>query len=71
MPIDSSFVAGNGDKPLIEVQCKGGMKNLFSKEVSSIVLVKIKETAQANLGKAVTNAVITVSVYFNNSSRSD
>lgn len=34
-----------------------------------MVLVKMKETAEAYLGKTVTNAVITVPAYFNDSQR--
>merc|ERR1711868_186736 len=39
------------------------------KHFSSIVLVKMKETAEAYLGKDVPNAVITVPAYFNDSQR--
>lgn len=38
-------------------------------QVSSMVLTKMKETAEAYLGKTVTNAVITVPAYFNDSQR--
>ena len=56
-------------KPKIEVDYKGETKSFFPEEVSSMVLTKMKETAEAYLGKTVTNAVITVPAYFNDSQR--
>lgn len=62
-------VVNEGGKPKIQVQYKGETKTFFPEEVSSMVLVKMKETAEAYLGKNVTNAVITVPAYFNDSQR--
>lgn len=56
-------------KPKIQVQYKGESKTFFPEEVSSMVLTKMKETAEAYLGKSVTSAVITVPAYFNDSQR--
>jgi len=56
-------------KPKLQVQYKGETKNFFPEEISSMVLTKMKETAEAYLGKTVTNAVITVPAYFNDSQR--
>lgn len=56
-------------KPKIQVIYKDEKKNFFPEEVSSMVLTKMKETAEAYLGKTVTNAVITVPAYFNDSQR--
>ncbi|XP_015788504.1 heat shock cognate 71 kDa protein [Tetranychus urticae] len=56
-------------KPKIQVDFKGETKTFFPEEVSSMVLTKMKETAEAYLGKPVTNAVITVPAYFNDSQR--
>jgi L1 cell adhesion molecule like protein len=56
-------------KPKIQVQYKGETKTFFPEEVSSMVLTKMKETAEAYLGKSVTSAVITVPAYFNDSQR--
>ena len=60
---------GTGDKPMIEVEYKNEKKSFSAEEVSSMILVKMKETAEAYLGKTVTNAVVTVPAYFNDSQR--
>lgn len=62
-------VVSDGGKPKIEVQYKGEKKTFFPEEISSMVLTKMKETAEAYLGKSVTSAVITVPAYFNDSQR--
>jgi len=62
-------VISDGGKPKIQVDYKGETKSFFPEEVSSMVLTKMKETAEAYLGKGVTNAVITVPAYFNDSQR--
>jgi L1 cell adhesion molecule like protein len=56
-------------KPKIQVQYKGKTKTFFPEEISSMVLTKMKETAEAYLGKTVTSAVITVPANFNPSQR--
>eukprot|EP00894_Picocystis_sp_ML_P001297 jgi/Pico_ML_1/51814/g2661.t1 len=60
---------GPADKPMIHVQYKGEEKEFSAEEVSSMILVKMKETAEAFLGKEVKNAVVTVPAYFNDSQR--
>jgi L1 cell adhesion molecule like protein len=62
-------VVSDGGKPKIQVDYKGETKTFFPEEVSSMVLLKMKETAEAYLGKAVSNAVVTVPAYFNDSQR--
>lgn len=62
-------VINDGGKPKIQVEYKGETKAFYPEEISSMVLTKMKETAEAYLGKAVTNAVITVPAYFNDSQR--
>merc|ERR1712057_83301 len=58
-----------GDKPLIDVEFKGERKQFSAEEISSMVLIKMKETAEQYLGKTVNNAVVTVPAYFNDSQR--
>jgi len=62
-------VINEGGRPKIQVEYKGETKEFFAEEVSSMVLVKMRETAEAYLGKAVPNAVVTVPAYFNDSQR--
>eukprot|EP01118_Nematostelium_gracile_P014301 TRINITY_DN553_c0_g2_i1.p1 TRINITY_DN553_c0_g2~~TRINITY_DN553_c0_g2_i1.p1 ORF type:complete len:675 (-),score=254.38 TRINITY_DN553_c0_g2_i1:57-2030(-) len=58
-----------GDKPFIQVSFKGETKTFSPEEISSMVLIKMKETAEAYLGKIVKDAVVTVPAYFNDSQR--
>lgn len=51
------------------VQHKGEAKRFFPEEISSMVLTKMKETAETYLGETIKNAVITVPAYFNDSQR--
>ncbi|NP_001106370.1 heat shock 70kDa protein [Xenopus tropicalis] len=62
-------VVSDHGKPKVKVEFKGEEKTFFPEEISSMVLIKMKETAEAYLGHAVTNAVITVPAYFNDSQR--
>jgi len=62
-------VISDDSKPKIQVNYKGETKNFFPEEISSMVLLKMKETAEAYLGKTVANAVVTVPAYFNDSQR--
>jgi heat shock protein 1/8 len=60
---------GPGEKPMISVQYKGEEKTFAAEEVSSMVLIKMKEIAEAYLGSTIKNAVVTVPAYFNDSQR--
>eukprot|EP00253_Pinus_taeda_P018172 PITA_18172 len=62
-------ISGVGDKPSIVVTYKGEEKHFAAEEISSMVLTKMKEIAEAYLGTTVKNAVVTVPAYFNDSQR--
>eukprot|EP00607_Mallomonas_marina_P003104 CAMPEP_0182437214 /NCGR_PEP_ID=MMETSP1167-20130531/84893_1 /TAXON_ID=2988 /ORGANISM="Mallomonas Sp, Strain CCMP3275" /LENGTH=658 /DNA_ID=CAMNT_0024630049 /DNA_START=78 /DNA_END=2054 /DNA_ORIENTATION=+ len=64
-----SVTEGSGGKPIIRVKYKGEVKEFAPEEISSMVLLKMKEIAEAYLGREVKNAVITVPAYFNDSQR--
>lgn len=56
-------------KPKIQVEFKGEVKKFAPEEISSMVLTKMREIAESFLGTKVTDAVITVPAYFNDSQR--
>lgn len=56
-------------KPLIKVNYKGEEQKFQPEQISSMVLQKMKDTAEAYLGEKVSQAVITVPAYFNDSQR--
>ena len=60
---------GPQQKPMIEVECNGEIKQFSAEEISSMILIKMKNTAEKYLGEKVDNAVITVPAYFNDSQR--
>uniref|UniRef100_A0A452Z9L7 Uncharacterized protein n=1 Tax=Aegilops tauschii subsp. strangulata TaxID=200361 RepID=A0A452Z9L7_AEGTS len=62
-------IPGPADKPMIVVNYKGEEKQFAAEEISSMVLIKMREIAEAFLGNSVKNAVVTVPAYFNDSQR--
>ncbi|KAH9495986.1 hypothetical protein Btru_012356 [Bulinus truncatus] len=56
-------------RPKIQAEYKGEVKLFAPEEISSMVLTKMKETAEAYLGQKVKDVVITVPAYFNDSQR--
>ncbi|XP_039955221.1 heat shock protein 68 isoform X2 [Bactrocera neohumeralis] len=62
-------VVNDCGKPKLSVEFKGEQKKFAPEEISSMVLTKMKETAEAYLGTSVRDAVITVPAYFNDSQR--
>ena len=56
-------------KPYIDVEFRKERKTFSPEEISAMVLLKMKEIAEAYLGESVTDAVITVPAYFNDSQR--
>jgi len=55
--------------PKLQVTYKGEEKTFAAEEVSSMVLTKMKETAEAFTGKDIKDVVVTVPAYFNDSQR--
>ncbi|KAH1164875.1 heat shock cognate 71 kDa protein-like [Mauremys mutica] len=62
-------VVNDAGRPKVQVTYKGKTKSFYPEEISSMVLTKMKEIAEAYLGKTVTNAVVTVPASFNDSQR--
>lgn len=62
-------IVNDKGKPKIEVAYKGSAKIFAPEEISAMILSKMKETAENFLGKKITDAVITVPAYFNDSQR--
>jgi heat shock protein 1/8 len=61
------FIEGLTDKPMIVVTYKGEEKHFAAEEISSIVLKRMCEIAEAYLGTTVKNVVVTILAYFNDS----
>ncbi|KAG8367628.1 hypothetical protein BUALT_Bualt16G0092000 [Buddleja alternifolia] len=62
-------IPGASEKPMIVVTYKGEQKQFAAEEISSMVLTKMRETAESFLGHQIKNAVVTVPAYFNDSQR--
>ena len=63
-------VVDKSGKPYVTVDIAGETKQFSPEEVSAMVLTKMKDTAEAFLGKPVKHAVVTVPAYFNDAQRS-
>ena len=62
-------VISKEDKPVIRVDVDGADRDFAPEEISSMVLIKMREIAEAFVGETITDAVITVPAYFNDSQR--
>ena len=62
-------VVDHNGKPYVKVPVRGEDKTFSPEEVSAMILGKMKETAEAYLGRTVKNAVVTVPAYFNDAQR--
>lgn len=62
-------VVSEGDVPKIVVEYKGEKKKFTPEEISSMILTKMRETAETFLGEKIKDAVVTVPAYFNDSQR--
>ncbi|CAI5520754.1 unnamed protein product [Closterium sp. Naga37s-1] len=62
-------IVNRDSKPYVEVEVKGEKKVFSPEEVSAMILGKMKDTAEAYLGKKIKDAVVTVPAYFNDAQR--
>jgi heat shock protein 5 len=62
-------IVSKDDKPYVEILLEGKARQFAPEEVSAMVLVKMKEIAEAYLGQTVHHAVVTVPAYFNDAQR--
>jgi heat shock 70kDa protein 1/2/6/8 len=62
-------VLDKGNKPIIQVEYKGEETTFTPEEISSMILTRMRETAEAYLGGNIKDAVVTVPAYFNDSQR--
>ncbi|KAI8475240.1 MAG: luminal binding protein [Monoraphidium minutum] len=62
-------IVDKGGKPMVQVDVKGENKVFSPEEISAMILQKMKDTAEAFLGKTVKHAVVTVPAYFNDAQR--
>lgn len=62
-------VVSKSGKPYVQVQTKDGEQKLSPEQVSAMILIKMKEIAEAYLGREVQHAVVTVPAYFNDAQR--
>jgi len=56
-------ISGEAGRPKIQVNVRGQSKSFYPEEILSMMLIKMKETAEAFLGAIVKDAVITVNIY--------
>ena len=61
--------SGSGEKCLIEVDYKGEQKTFHPEEISAMVLTEMTSIASSYLGEEITDVVVTVPAYFNDSQR--
>jgi endoplasmic reticulum chaperone BiP len=62
-------IVSKSGKPYIKIETTHGEKQMSPEEISAMILVKMKEVAEAYLGKEVKYAVVTVPAYFNDAQR--
>ncbi|KAJ3669448.1 hypothetical protein LUZ60_011398 [Juncus effusus] len=64
-----NVIAGPNDKPMISITYKNNEQKFYPEEISSMILLKMKQIAETYLDCPVKNAVVTVPAYFNDSQR--
>ncbi|KAI0651310.1 heat shock protein 70 [Trametes meyenii] len=62
-------IVSKSGKPIVQVKYRGELRDFTPEEISAMVLGKMKETAEAYLGRSVSHAVVTVPAYFNDAQR--
>ncbi len=62
-------IVDKATKPYVEVEFKNEKKQFSPEEISSMILTKMKDTAEAYLGETIKHAVVTVPAYFNDAQR--
>ena len=62
-------VVDKAGKPYVSIETQSGKKVMSPEEISAMILTKMKEVAEAYLGKEVKYAVVTVPAYFNDAQR--
>ena len=62
-------IVSKDDKPYVEIVIEGKPRQFSPEEVSAMILVKMKEIAEAYLGQSIHHAVVTVPAYFNDAQR--
>lgn len=62
-------IAGPSDRALIVATYKGEERRFCAEEISSMVLVELREVVESFLGSTVTDAVVSVPACFNDSQR--
>ena len=62
-------VSNKNNKPHVEAMTADGQKMFAPEEISAMVLGKMRDIAEAYLGKKIQNAVVTVPAYFNDAQR--
>ncbi|GIL68671.1 hypothetical protein Vafri_21913 [Volvox africanus] len=62
-------IVDKSGKPYVSVDVNGEARVFSPEEISAMILQKMKETAEAYLGKTIKHAVVTVPAYFNDAQR--
>lgn len=62
-------VGDKNDKPVIKVEHMGETKEFHPEEISAMILSKMKKVVEDYVGEPVTQAIVTVPAYFNDSQR--
>ncbi|KAL9680120.1 hypothetical protein QQ045_017997 [Rhodiola kirilowii] len=59
-----NIILGPANKPMIVVDYKGDKRQFAPEEISSMILYKMRQIAEAYLGSTISNVVVSVPAYF-------